>query len=54
MWLMHICRHNGLFVISGTNPTRISEIYEKLVTNIETLETMGKEEKNLKGMFNLL
>ena len=38
----------GLPVITGTNPTRINEFYKKLVTNIQTLESMGKE-KNIRG-----
>jgi len=38
----------GLPVIPGTNPARISEFYEKLVTNIQTLESMGKE-KEIRG-----
>ena len=38
----------GLPVISGTNPARISEFYEKLVTNIQTLEGMGND-KEIRG-----
>ena len=33
----------GLSVITETNPTRINEFYEKLVTTIQTLECMGKK-----------
>ena len=33
----------GLPVITGTNPTRTNEIYEKLVTSIQTLESIGKK-----------
>ena len=35
-------------VISGTNPERISEFYGKLVTSIQTLESMWKE-KEIRG-----
>ena len=33
----------GLPVITGTNPARICDFYEKLVTTIQTLGSMGKE-----------
>ena len=33
-------------VITGTTPTRINEFYKKLVTNIHTLESMGKDKDN--------
>ena len=39
----HIQCIMALPVITGTKPTRINEFYEKLVTNVQTLETMGKE-----------
>ena len=39
----HVQSIMGLPVITGTNPARICEFYEKLVTNIQTLESMGKE-----------
>ena len=42
----------GLSVITETNPTRINEFYEKLVTNIQTLESMGKE-KDIRGYVRL-
>jgi len=42
----------GLPVITGTNPARICEFYEKLVTNIQTLESMGKE-KEIRGYVRL-
>ena len=42
----------ALPVITGTNPTRINEFYEKLVTNIQTLESMGKE-KDIRGYVRL-
>jgi len=48
----HIQCIMGLPVITGTNPTRINEFYEKLVTNIQTLETMGKE-KDIRGYVRL-
>ena len=35
-------------VITGTNPTKINEFYKKLVTNIQTLESMGKD-KDIRG-----
>ena len=44
----HMQNIMGLPVIPGTNPARISEFYEKLVTNIQTLESMGKE-KEIRG-----
>ena len=37
-----------LSVISETNPTRINKFYEKLVTNIQTLESMGRK-KDIRG-----
>ena len=36
----HIQYIMGLSVITETNPTRINEFYEKLITNIQTLEFM--------------
>ena len=42
----------GFPVITRTNPTRINEFYEKMVTNIQTLESMGKE-KGIRGYFRL-
>ena len=48
----HIQSIMGLPVISGTNPVRINEFYEKLVTNIQTLESMGKE-KDIRGYVRL-
>ena len=36
----HIQYIMGLSVITETNPTRINEFYEKLITNIQTLESM--------------
>ena len=44
----HMQNIMGLPVIPGTNPARISEFYEKLVTNIQTLESMAKE-KEIRG-----
>ena len=41
--IVHIQCIMGLPVIAGTNPTRINEIYEKLVTRIQTLESIGKK-----------
>ena len=41
-----------LSVISETNPTRINEFYEKLVTNIQTLESMGRK-KDIRGNVRL-
>ena len=38
--------------LPGTNPTRINEFYEKMVTNIQTLESMGKE-KDIRGYVRL-
>ena len=49
----HIQSIMGLPVITGTNPARICEFYEKLVTNIQTLESMERRKK-LKVMLNLL
>ena len=48
----HIQSIMGLPVITGTNPARICEFYEKLVTNIQTLESMGKE-KEIRGYVRL-
>ena len=48
----HIQCIMALPVITGTNPTRINEFYEKLVTNIQTLESMGKE-KDIRGYVRL-
>ena len=42
----HIQCIMGLPVITGTKPTRINEFYEKLVTNVQTLESMSKEKDN--------
>ena len=42
-----------LSVITETNPTRINEFYEKLVTNIQTLESMGKEKDIYRGYVRL-
>ena len=41
-----------LSVISETNPTRINEFYEKLVTNIQTSESMGRK-KDIRGNVRL-
>ena len=38
--------------LPGTNPTRINEFYEKMVTNIQTVESMGKE-KDIRGYVRL-
>ena len=38
----------GLSVIRETNPTRINEFYEKLVTNIQTMESMATK-KGIRG-----
>ena len=48
----HIQYIMGLSVITETNPTRINEFYEKLVTNIQTLESMGKK-KDIRGYVRL-
>lgn len=48
----HIQCIMALPVITGTNPTRINEFHEKLVTNIQTLESMGKE-KDIRGYVRL-
>ena len=48
----HIQCIMGLSVITETNPTRINEFYEKLVTNIHTLESMGKK-KDIRGYVTL-
>ena len=48
----HIQCIMALPIITGTNPTRINEFYEKLVTNIQTLESMGKE-KDIRGYVRL-
>ncbi len=48
----HVQSIMGLPVITGTNPGRICEFYEKLVTNIQTLESMGKE-KEIRGYVRL-
>ena len=42
----------GLSVITETNPTRINEFYQKLVTNIQTLESMAKK-KDCRGYLRL-
>ena len=44
----HIQCIMGLSVIRETSPTRINEFYEKLVTNIQTLESMAKK-KGIRG-----
>ena len=44
----HIQCIMGLPVITETNPTRINESYEKLITNVQTLESMGKD-KDIRG-----
>ena len=44
----HIQYIMGLSVITETNRTRINEFYDKLVTNIQTLESMGKK-KGIRG-----
>ena len=44
----HIQCTMGLSVIRETSPTRINEFYEKLVTNIQTLESMAKK-KGIRG-----
>ena len=44
----HIQCIMGLSVITETNPTRINEFYEKLVTNIQTLESTAKK-KGIRG-----
>ena len=41
-----------LSVITETNPTRINEFYEKLVTNIQTSESMGRK-KYIRGNVRL-
>ena len=48
----HIQCIMGLSVITETNPTRINEFYEKLVTTIQTLECMGKK-KDIRGYAGL-
>ena len=42
----------GLPVITETNPTRINESYEQLITNVQTLESMGKH-KDIRGYVRL-
>ena len=42
----------GLSVITETKPTRINEFYEKLVTNIQALESTGKK-KGIRGYVRL-
>ena len=44
----HIQCKMVLSVITETNPRRINEFYEKLVTNIQTLESMGRK-KDIRG-----
>ena len=44
----HIQCTMGLSVIRETSPTRINEFYEKLVTNIQTLESMAQK-KAIRG-----
>jgi len=48
----HIQFIMGLPVITRTNLTRINEFYEKMVTNIQTLESTGKE-KDIRGYVSL-
>ena len=48
----HVQSIMGLPVITGTNPARICEFFEKLVTNMQTLESMGKE-KEIRGYVRL-
>ena len=48
----HVQSIMGLPVITGTNPAIICAFYEKLVTNIQTLEKMGKE-KEIRGYVRL-
>ena len=48
----HIQSIMGLPVITGTNPVRICDFYEKQVTNIQTLESMRKE-KEIRGYVRL-
>ena len=48
----HIQCIMGLPVITETNPTRINESYEKLITNVQTLESMGKD-KDIRGYVRL-
>ena len=48
----HIQCIMGLPVITRTNPRIINEFYEKMVTNIQTLESMGKE-KDIRGYVRL-
>ena len=36
----------GLPVITRTKPTRLNAFYVKLATNVQTLESMGKEKDN--------
>ena len=38
----HIQNILSLPVIAGTNPVRINEFYEKLMTSVQSLDTMGK------------
>ena len=38
--------------LPGTNPTRINEFHDKMVTNIQTLQSMGKE-KDIRGYVRL-
>ena len=50
----HIQYIMGLSVIKETNPTRINEFYEKLITNIQTLKSMDwVRRKILEGTFDL-
>jgi len=42
----------GLSVITETNPTKINDFYQKLVTNIQTLGSIGKK-KNISGYVRL-
>ena len=48
----HIQYIMGLSVITESNPTTINEFYQKLVTNIQTLESMGKK-KDTRGCVRL-
>ena len=48
----HIQSIMGLSLITETNPTRINEFYEKLVTNIQTVESKGRK-KDIRGNVRL-
>ena len=38
----HIQNNLSLLVIAGANPVRINEFYEKLMTGVQSLDTVGK------------